>query len=161
MPTTNETNSTGPIVVGIDGSASSSKALLWAASQARLTGAKLWAITTWSYPPYGMTVGLGDWRPDEDAAQVQSKALELATETLEGVEVERHLVEGDPATILLDASRDASLLVVGSRGHRELAGLFLGSVSARLVTDAEVPVVVVHTSSKKAPSVPESDSGPA
>jgi nucleotide-binding universal stress UspA family protein len=108
-----------------------------------------------------MTVGLEDWRPDEDAAQVQSKALELATETLEGVEVERHLVEGDPATILLDASRDASLLVVGSRGHRELAGLFLGSVSARLVTDAEVPVVVVHTSSKKAPSVPESDSGPA
>jgi nucleotide-binding universal stress UspA family protein len=145
MATTNAGNSTRPIVVGVDGSASSSKALRWAATQARLTSARLQVITVWSYPSsYEMAVGLEEWQPDEDAAKAQSKVLGSLAEPLDSVEVERHLIEGDPANVLLDASRAGSLLVVGSRGHREFAGLFLGSVSRHLVTHAQVPVVVVH-----------------
>ena len=54
------------------------------------------------------------------------------------------VVEGHPAPALVDASRGASLLVVGSRGHGEFAGMLLGSVSEHCVTKAHCPVLVLR-----------------
>jgi nucleotide-binding universal stress UspA family protein len=54
------------------------------------------------------------------------------------------VIEGSAVQVLLDAARDADLLVVGSRGHGGFAGLLLGSVSAQLVHHAPCPVLVVR-----------------
>jgi nucleotide-binding universal stress UspA family protein len=136
----------GLIVVGVDGSPSSVAALIWAARQARSTGGRLLLVTSWRYPrPYGFELpDLGGWRPDESAAQAQRDAMAQAGDLLADLDVRTELVEGDPATSLLKAAAGATLLVVGSRGHRELAGMLLGSVSEYCATHAECPVVVVR-----------------
>jgi len=60
------------------------------------------------------------------------------------VEIERRVVEGRPAAVLVDESQGADLLVVGSRGHGGFAGLLLGSVSQQCAHHAACPVVIVH-----------------
>jgi nucleotide-binding universal stress UspA family protein len=136
------------IVVGVDGSPSAAAALRWAAGQARLSGARLSVVTSWRYPrPYGYDLpDIEEWRPGQAAAQAQRNMLADTAADLAGVNVGTELVEGDPAVSLLHAARDAVLLVVGSRGHRELAGMLLGSVSEYCATHAECPVVVVRPS---------------
>ena len=64
------------------------------------------------------------------------------------VSVSRQVVRGHPANVLVEASRGADLLVVGSRGHGTVVGMLLGSVSHHCVLHAECPVVVTHTASE-------------
>lgn len=137
----------GTIVVGVDGSPGSVAALHWAAQQARLTGSRLIVATAWHYPAsYGdEIVDLDDWRPDQSADQAQRDVLRAA-EGLADLDVEPLLVEGEPGRALLRVAESAQLLVVGSRGHRELSGMLLGSVSEYCATHAECPVVVVRPS---------------
>jgi nucleotide-binding universal stress UspA family protein len=61
------------------------------------------------------------------------------------VNVERRVVEGAPAAVLVDESRDADLLVVGSRGRGGFAQLLLGSVSQQCAHHANCPVVIVRS----------------
>ena len=61
-----------------------------------------------------------------------------------GIDIDLTVVEGRAAPMLLEAARGASLLVVGSRGHGELTGLLLGSVSEHCVGRAPCPVTVVR-----------------
>ena len=134
------------IVVGVDGSEPSLKALRWAAQQARLTGATLRVLTTWE-----VATGTG-WVPtfpvDYDPQAVARQALdEAVTETLGAdpdVAVERIVKEGHAAPILLAAAKDADLLVVGSHGHGAFAGMLIGSVSEHLVRHAPCAIVIVH-----------------
>jgi nucleotide-binding universal stress UspA family protein len=134
------------IVVGVDGSEPSLKALRWAAQQARLTGATLRVLTTWE-----VATGTG-WVPtfpvDYDPQAVARQALdEAVTETLGAdpdVAVERIVKEGHAAPVLLAAAKDADLLVVGSHGHGAFAGMLIGSVSEHLVRHAPCAIVVVH-----------------
>jgi nucleotide-binding universal stress UspA family protein len=134
------------IVVGIDGSESSDAALAWAARQADFTDSVLEAVTVWQWPAnYGYPMSVpADFHPDDVAKGVLDKALaELPrTTTNRKLEVRKLVLEGYPARILVDASRGAELLVVGSRGHGELTGLVLGSVSQYCVTQAHCPVLV-------------------
>jgi nucleotide-binding universal stress UspA family protein len=134
------------IVVGVDGSEPSLKALRWAAQQARLTGATLRVLTTWE-----VATGTG-WVPtfpvDYDPQAVARQALDEAiTEALGAdpdVAVERVVKEGHAAPVLLAAAKDADLLVVGSHGHGAFAGMLIGSVSEHLVRHAPCAIVVVH-----------------
>ena len=134
------------IVVGVDGSEPSLKALRWAAQQARLTGATLRVLTTWE-----VATGTG-WVPtfpvDYDPQAVARQALDEAiTEALGAdpdVAVERIVKEGHAAPVLLAAAKDADLLVVGSHGHGAFAGMLIGSVSEHLVRHAPCAIVVVH-----------------
>jgi nucleotide-binding universal stress UspA family protein len=134
------------IVVGVDGSEPSLKALRWAAQQARLTGATLRVLTTWE-----VATGTG-WVPtfpvDYDPQAVARQALdEAVTETLGAdpdVAVERIVKEGHAAPVLLAAAKDADLLVVGSHGHGAFTGMLIGSVSEHLVRHAPCAIVVVH-----------------
>ncbi|CAL9653896.1 universal stress protein [Streptomyces sp. enrichment culture] len=138
------------IVAGVDGSPSSREALRWAARQAALTGGTVLALTSWDYPQYHGALG---WLPpssgDEEALEARAREdlVRCVEETLgarPSADVRTEVQYGTPASVLLRAARDASLLVVGSRGLGGCAGLLLGSVAQHCVQHAACPVVVVR-----------------
>lgn len=139
------------IVVGVDGSQGAAAALRWAAAEARLRGARLRAVHTWNMPTMAYA-GSGFVSPasfEGDLAQAAetglSQWLGAAKAELDGIEVERRVVEGHAPTALTDAAADAELLVVGSRGLGGFAELLLGSVSHQVAQHAHCPVVIVRT----------------
>ncbi len=134
------------IVVGVDGSACSKEALAWAARQAELTGCPLMAVTTWTLPT---SYGWAPPAPDtvDTRAELQGMLERIVKEVVgesRSFPVELEVLPGHPATVLTELSRDASLVVVGSRGHGGFVGLLIGSVSEHLATHAQCPVVVVR-----------------
>jgi nucleotide-binding universal stress UspA family protein len=140
------TDDRGRIVVGVDGSPASLKALEWAAQQATLTGAVVEAVTAWHFPTaFGgyPIVDQIDWQADAQA--IQDIALKEAFGP-EATALRRRVVQGHPVRVLLDAAAGAGLLVVGSRGHGGFTGLLLGSVSEHVVAHAPCAVVVVRPS---------------
>lgn len=133
------------IVVGVDGSESSKDALEWAARQARLSGADLRVVCAWDFPAsYGWAADYSD----ADFAGQARKALDATVAQVLGDVPEglliTHVEQGHAAEILVDASRGADLLVVGSRGHGAFAGMLLGSVSQHCAQHAVCPVVIVR-----------------
>ena len=134
-----------PIVVGVDGSPASLAALEWAARQGALTGAPVEVVMSWEWPTsFGWALPLPDYDPAGDAGRILDEATQKVRTAHPNLEVRTSVVEGHPAPSLIEASRGASLLVVGSRGHGEFAGMLLGSVSEHCVTNAHCPVVVVR-----------------
>ncbi len=134
------------IVVGVDGSPSSVAAGEWAARQAELTHSSLHAITTWHSPTsfgYPMPVPEG-FDPAAEATKVLDDTVAKLHATHPDVEIHTSVTEGYTAQILVEASVGADLLVVGSRGHGEFAGMLLGSVSEHCVTHAHCPVLVLR-----------------
>jgi nucleotide-binding universal stress UspA family protein len=136
-----------PIVVGVDGSECSLRALRWAAEQAQVTSSRLRAVMTWEWPNlYGDPIV---WPED---VSIEGNARDVLRESVEKVlgadradDVELAVLEGHPSVVLRDESARAVLLVVGSRGHGELAGMLLGSVSESLATHSRCPVVIVRS----------------
>ncbi len=137
------------IVVGVDGSPGSVAALAWAFALASETGASVEAVMAWELA-YGWIDG---YAPDierwcEESARQCERRLD-AVVAAASVDVPppaslvRSVVEGAAAQVLLDASKDADLLVVGSRGRGGFTGLLLGSVSQQCVHHGQVPVTVV------------------
>lgn len=133
------------IVVGVDTSESSKDALLWAAQQAQLTGASLRVVMAWEIPTMAF------WAPLPEGLDLSKDARDALEETIREalgpdpkVPITTVVAEGHPAPVLLEQSRDAELLVVGSRGHGEFTGMLLGSVSEHCVAHAPCPVVVVR-----------------
>jgi len=129
------------IIVGVDGSESSIAALRVAGALAEPLSARVEAWACWDVPAgYGvyLAVGIEGFRYAAD--QVLQQTLTDAFGDLPGL-VHPRLVRGKPGPVLIDASRNASLLVVGRRGH----GRFVpGSVSSACVGHAHCPVLVVH-----------------
>jgi nucleotide-binding universal stress UspA family protein len=134
------------IVVGVDGSASSINALDWAIRQAQLTGGSVEVITTWEWPlSYGWAPPVpSGFDPAGESAGMLEKILAPVRDANPDVEIRSTVVEGHPAPVLVDASRAAELLVVGSRGHGEFSGMLIGSVSEHCASNAHCPVVVVR-----------------
>lgn len=141
------------IVAGVDGSESSVEALRWAVRQAALSGGTIDAVVAWQYPV--AAGGLG-WAPtsgldDTDYSELAAKTLSAAIAQVSpapAVPVHEIVVEGYPAQVLLDAAKDADLLVVGNRGHGGFADALIGSVSVRCLHHATCPVVVVRLPKK-------------
>jgi nucleotide-binding universal stress UspA family protein len=134
------------IVVGVDGSDSSNAALLWAGQQAEITGATLEAITTWDWVEnYGWGVAVPAV-PDPSASSehMLARAIEPVRRTFPGITIEPVAIQGAAAEVLVKASVGADLLVVGGRGHSELIGMLLGSVSEHCATHAHCPVLVMR-----------------
>ena len=137
--------STGRIVVGVDGSESSSAALLWAADEAARSSADLCVVHAWEYP-YGFTnegLGRGMAFAEVDAGIVLEKAVDLARDRMTGTVV-GELIEGGPTQALLDTSTTADLIIVGSRGRGGFRSMLLGSVAQAVSARAQCPVVVVR-----------------
>jgi nucleotide-binding universal stress UspA family protein len=138
------------IVVGVDGSEGGRRALEWAVREAERWGATLVAAHAWSLPMLAIPTGMAPMptMPETDelsqaAEQVLTDALADALSGHQGVTVERVVVEGPAATLLLDLAKEADLVVVGSRGHGGFLGLLLGSVSQHVVHHSPAAVVVV------------------
>ncbi|MBW4096063.1 MAG: universal stress protein [Acidobacteria bacterium] len=133
------------IVVGVDGSDSSLKALDWALDEARLRAGQVHIVTAWHYPVIGDAAGRAEDREafGEYARRAHADALQHAAGA--GCEVTGEVSEGHPADVLLRAAAGAGLLVVGSRGHGGFAGMLLGSVSSHAVRHASCPVLVVRS----------------
>ena len=131
------------IVVGIDGSENSEKALRWAIEEAGFRGTRVRAVLTWTYLGQSGSK-LGPLTTEVDAQNLLSEIVERVGGENVGI-IDAVTVNDLPADGLLDqASSGASMLVVGSRGLGGVKGMLLGSVSRTLVERAPVPVVVVH-----------------
>jgi nucleotide-binding universal stress UspA family protein len=140
------------IVVGVDGSHHSGRALGWAMREAQVRHVPLNVVTVHP-PPVRPATGIywgiptlpeNSFDPELARVAVQQFVDEAAKETGEtGLEVTVSVVTGDAAEELVKASRDADMLVVGSRGSGGFARLLMGSVSSQATQHAEVPVVVV------------------
>jgi nucleotide-binding universal stress UspA family protein len=135
----------GRIVVGVDGSEGSRRALRWAVREARLRGADLDVVCAVAEPHAWADPVLFPPAPTED---LRGQGLALLDEVLAGIDlagvpVERISAVGGGARVLLEAAIGADLLVVGSRGRGGFKALMLGSVAQQAVTHAACPVVVV------------------
>lgn len=128
------------IVVALDGSERAQRAASVAAEIAKRDGAKL-VIAHVNERTIGK--GGGDLRADEEqvAAQIQSQANELGAASVET----RDVMVGGPAHAIAEvaAEADADLIVAATRGQNPISGLFLGSVTQRLLHLAKCPVLVV------------------
>ncbi|WP_238012316.1 universal stress protein [Dactylosporangium sp. AC04546] len=126
-----------PVVVGIDGSPAAFGAVRWAADEAVRHG-----------QPLRIAHALEDSGADGEApADEQRIALDAAAEARNwqpGLDVTTSTCPGSPARMLVEQSRQASLVVVGSRGRGGFRSLLVGSVSRQVAEHAVCPVLVVH-----------------
>lgn len=134
------------IVVGVDGSEASLRALEFAAEEARLRRASLHVIRAFPAPTAaGIPVPVEYF--DELEAEAR-RELDLAVDAVPACagarEVVRTVVAESPVSALLAASSEADILVVGSRGRGGFSALVLGSVSQQCVQHAQCPVVIVR-----------------
>lgn len=137
-----------PVVVGVSGEPESLAAVGWAFEEASLRGADLIAIHIWKYLPANYVYNFDSW---DDAHVVPESEHELLAERLAGwqeqfpdVTVRRIVTAGSPGEILLSHAQHAQLIVTGSRGRGDVAGLFLGSTSHALIHRATCPVLVAR-----------------
>jgi nucleotide-binding universal stress UspA family protein len=138
----------GKIVVGVDGSASSRAAVAWAIDEAAHRDAEVEAVYAWALPTLAYSA------PEfiePDPEQVQSEgtdmleqALALVSATIP-VKARSRVEHGRPVDVLrrVGEEPDVRMLVVGSRGHGDIAQLVLGSVSHALTHHAPKPLVIV------------------
>jgi nucleotide-binding universal stress UspA family protein len=134
------------IVVAIDGSATSLEALRWAIDHADRLGAVVEALHVWQIPnEYGVPIPDVPGENFEDTAERALRgSIDEVLAGRTGAPVEAVTTQGYPPKALVERSKTADLLVVGSRGRGALAGTLLGSVSLHCVTHAECPVVVIR-----------------
>ena len=153
MTTTATRDARGDIVVGIDGSPASDSAVTWAAQEARLQHRGLTLVhaqarlSTNQIAALG-TAGIPPQRIDDetraDAQYTLNRARSDAAAQMPAREIHTVLELGDARDLLLGLAPTASMVVVGSRGHGQVAGLLLGSISGALVRHSETPVAVIR-----------------
>ncbi|MFC7342927.1 universal stress protein [Saccharopolyspora griseoalba] len=138
----------GPVVVGVDGSGVSRRAVGYAFEAAAQRGGELVAVHSWSDVPFNPFDVLDEW--ELQWGEIRDKSEVVLAEALAGwqeefptVEVRRVVTAAEPVGTLLGEARGASLLVVGSHGRGAVRRALLGSVSHGIVNRAPCPVAVV------------------
>jgi nucleotide-binding universal stress UspA family protein len=130
------------IVVGVDGSPHSDQAVRWSMDEAQARGGEVTAVFAWQVPFLSFPGAF-----DRDELEQASKEFIVDTVSriapTPPVPLLTLVAEGDPAASLIEASKGASMLVVGTRGRSPWSGLLLGSVSQRCAAAASCPVVLV------------------
>ena len=132
------------IVVGVDGSAPSILALRWAGALAPLLKARIRAVTCWQFQIAVGTFTPVIWDPEEEARKICAAAVDKAFDGVPPAGLELVAFQGSAAKVLVEESRSARMVVVGSRGHGGFEGLLLGAVSAAVAEHAKCPVLVAH-----------------
>ncbi|MDX3451686.1 universal stress protein [Streptomyces sp. ME02-8801-2C] len=148
------------VTVGLDGSPESRAAAEWAAREARLRGAPLRLVHVWEPVPEPMAQAplLGaetqaHWSersemgapPAEGWGRIPRETAEGLRLRHPGVHVDREQIPGRPVDVLAEASKDAELLVLGSRGLSGIGGFLVGSVGMAVIAHTDTPVVLVRS----------------
>lgn len=137
------------VVAAVDGSVASKTAVRWAANTAAKRDIPLRLAASYTMPQFLYAEGMVP--PQELFDDLQSETLEkidearaIAHEIAPDIKIGHTIAEGSPIDMLLDMSRDVTMIVMGSRGLGGLSGMVMGSVSAAVVSHANCPVVVVR-----------------
>lgn len=151
------------ILIGVDGSAESRAGVCWAAREASMRHEALTlmhivqpAVVSW--PVAAEQVAVAKWQED-NAGEVIVQARNDLTDAMdksEALEVRTEVLHANPVHALVDASQEARMVVVGSRGRGAFGRLLLGSVSSGVLHHAHCPVAVIHgdEGSARAPDDP-------
>ena len=141
-------NPNGPVVVGVDDSPAAKSAIKLAFEAADVRGVPLIAINSWDFGPYD-AYNAEIW--EQSGEGITKSLTELVEELLAdgkaahpNVPVEIRVIRGRPERALVDASAEAGLVVVGSRGRGGFAGLLLGSTSRHVLRESHRPVIVTR-----------------
>ncbi|WP_338693131.1 universal stress protein [Streptomyces sp. Q6] len=136
-----------PLIVGVDGSEPSLQALDWAVDEAvrRSVALRVVHASRWEwYEGHQPSFDVHRRSVRQYAEHIVAQAAERAARRSSEVKLDTQVVPEDPSAALIEAAKDASAVVVGSRGRGVLSGLLLGSVSLPVAAYAETPVVVVR-----------------
>ncbi|GAB2614292.1 universal stress protein [Paractinoplanes abujensis] len=148
-----DTDPVGPVVVAVDGTRANEPALVFAFQEAARRECALFAVHAWQQPlvPTGagtLAAAAGGAASREEWAAAAQRLLTEAVAPLRSafplVAVYERLVEGPAESVVSHETAGAALVVVGSRGRGQLAGLLLGSTSQALIRDSECPVAIVR-----------------
>ncbi|MEU8233292.1 universal stress protein [Actinoplanes sp. NPDC048967] len=144
-----EPRPTGAVVVGVDGSAQSMRALDFALEEASLRGTPLVALHAWAGTDSteldrDVAAKREQWSGAAQEQRVLAETLAGAGDRYPDVLLRRQVVRGNAGSLLTDWSHTAQLVVVGDRGRGGLARLVLGSVSRHLIFHADCPTAVVR-----------------
>lgn len=135
------------VVVGVDGSDASRRALEHAIEEARMRDATLEVVHAYQMPVYWGTVAYGTAPPAPDHEAIEREATQVLDRMLPhppgDVRIERIVTRARAAEALLQVAEGADLLVVGSRGRGGFTGLLLGSTSHQVISHSPCPTVVV------------------
>ncbi|WP_165553001.1 universal stress protein [Kribbella speibonae] len=138
--------SSNTIVVGIDGRDDCENAIRWGAAEAAARGGQLHLVHAFVWAEFKVPHGASDIAPGlrAQADRIVADAVELARKFEPGLTVTGRRVDGFPSAVLLAESRDADLIVIGSRVTGRLLGLVVSSSGTELSAHAHCPVVVVR-----------------
>ncbi|HEY8451818.1 MAG: universal stress protein [Micromonosporaceae bacterium] len=144
---------TGPILVGFDGSRDAWAALRWAQDEAARCGAPIRLVYVYEWSSAVTPVPAGSGWPDPEVRQAAvgavSEAVERARQHRPDVEVDGTVIDGTVVSTMCKLSESARMVVVGSRGLGGFSGLLAGSVATGIATCARAPVVVTRGSARR------------
>ncbi|MFF4805596.1 universal stress protein [Streptomyces sp. NPDC001351] len=140
------------IIVGLDGSSESRAAAEWAAREAKLRGLPVKLVQVWEPVPAPMAQAplLGAETHQHWTERIPRESADGLRLRHPGVEVSTDQLTGRPAEALVDAAKDADMLVLGSRGLGGIGGFLVGSVGLAVVAHTERPVVLVRAGEQAA-----------
>lgn len=134
----------GFVVVGLDGTGNGEPAVRWGAEEAAARGLPLRLLHSWTSQPLDLPIAQEAENKKRFGAEVLAAAEVTALEQHPDISVRTEQVSEQAVDALVDRSRQATMLVLGSRGHGAIAGFLLGSVSLHVLGRAECPAVTVR-----------------
>jgi nucleotide-binding universal stress UspA family protein len=142
--------STKPIVVGIDGTPASDRALEWALDEAVVRGCPLHVVHAWTFEALTDWTETTEQRVRAASEALIEKAVRTASEQRQDLpEIVRKSLRGDAAETLEKASEGAAMLVVASHTGHRIRQIVLGSTSMHVVRHAHAPIVVIPVNDRE------------
>lgn len=133
------------VVVGVDGSDESRRALQWAAEYVGRVGGIVHAISVWHQPvQFGYRLTSSDAELERNARKTLDDIVSAVTGEYPNVDIRSRLIRGHVVDELVGLSPQADLMVLGNKGHGAFTGMMVGSVALKLVHHARCPVLVVR-----------------
>ncbi|WP_158628624.1 universal stress protein [Saccharopolyspora rhizosphaerae] len=155
------------IVVGVDGSEASRRALRWALREARVRGASVAAVMVWHSQavlagpaPLLMNPRLAPHHVREQRWQELTRVVTECSAGLAATDVSAELVEGHADEVLIEKSKDAAMLVLGDHGRGKVADAVLGNTALRCVEHAKCPVLIIPSGVNDAAGAEDAQGAP-